>query len=290
MSIDYKIISREIDKLVETASFSLRPDVAALLKNAYSKEPNLRAKKALGWIIDNSKEAKNNHIALCQDTGFPVLFIDAGKDAIINQRLISALTSSVAKAYQKLYLRPSIVHPLARKNPSYKGVTYHIDFSSRIKGFKITLFPKGFGSENKSRLKMFSPTASLDAIEDFVVDSVSKAGPESCPPFVVGVGIGGTSDSALLLAKKSLLGRLNKENSDKVLNKMEQRLLKRINALKIGPMGLGGKCSALAVKIKTAPTHIAGLPAAVNISCHALRSASLSLNFKAGGLVNTGAK
>ena len=142
----------------------------------------------------------------------------------------------------------------------------------------ITIFPKGFGSENKSNLKMFNPTASLKQIEDFIVESVNAAGPESCPPFIVGVGIGGTSDTALLLAKKALLGRIDKPNPDKLLNGLEKQLLKRINASGIGPMGLGGKCSSLAVKIKKLPTHIAGLPVGVNISCHALRSASIRIN------------
>jgi fumarate hydratase subunit alpha len=137
--------------------------------------------------------------------------------------------------------------------------------------------PKGFGSENKTTLKMFNPTVTTAEIENFIVDSVEKAGPEGCPPFIVGVGIGGTSDYALLLAKRALLERIDTPNPDIFLSNLEKRLFKKINALNIGPMGLGGRCTALAVKIKTAPTHIAGLPVGVNISCHALRSASISI-------------
>lgn len=268
-------IKKQVEQLVAKANFSLRPDVLRLLQKAFRLEKNVKAKSALGWILENAKIARKESLALCQDTGLPVVFIEAGKDVFISFTLLKTIEQGVATGYARNYLRASIVDPLKRGTPSYAGVVSHVEFSSAFKGLRITIFPKGFGSENKSQLKMFNPTAGLDKIEDFIVEAVKCAGPEACPPFVVGVGIGGTSDSALLLAKKALLQNLDRPNQDKTLKSLEQRLFAKINSLNIGPMGLGGKCTALAVKIKTAPTHIAGLPVGINISCHALRSASI---------------
>ncbi|MBU2102615.1 MAG: fumarate hydratase [Candidatus Omnitrophota bacterium] len=273
-------IQKQIETLVAKANFSLRPDVLRILQQALAKETSKKAREALGWIIANAQIAKKENLAICQDTGLPVVFIEAGKNISISEHLTRAVKEAVATGYKNNYLRPSIVDPLRRGTSSYRGAICHIDFVSGLKGVRITLLPKGFGCENKSQLKLFNPTASTIEIEDFIVESVKKAGPEACPPFVVGVGIGGTSDYALLLAKKALLGNIAVANKDASLNILEKRLLKRINSLGIGPMGLGGKCTALAVKIKSAPTHIAGLPVGVNISCHALRSATVSLKYE----------
>jgi len=270
-------VKKGVEKAVAKASFRLRADVAKLLRISLRSEKKKQAKQALKWILDNARIAQAQRIAICQDTGLPVVFIEAGADAKVSACLIEAIKAAVANGYRKSYLRPSVVDPLIRGKSSYQGMIYHLDFFPKQKGLKITIFPKGFGSENKSALKMFNPTASFKQIEDFIVESVKAAGPESCPPFVIGVGIGGTSDTALLLAKKALLERVDRPNREKTLNNLEKKLLKRINTLGIGPMGLGGKCTALAVKIKKAPTHIAGLPVGVNISCHALRSATIKL-------------
>lgn len=270
-------LKKEVEKAVAKANFNLRADVAKLLKLSLRSEKKKQAKQALNWILENAHIAGAERIAICQDTGLPIVFIEAGGDIKISASLVEAIKAAVADGYKKNYLRPSVVDPLLRGKPSYQGMIYHLDFTPKKKGLKIILFPKGFGSENKSALRMFNPTVNFKQIEDFIVESVKAAGPESCPPFVVGVGIGGTSDEALLLAKKSLLDRVDKPNQDKLLNSLEKRLLKRINTLGIGPMGLGGKCTALAVKIKKAPTHIAGLPVGINISCHALRSATIRI-------------
>ncbi|MBU1121807.1 MAG: fumarate hydratase [Candidatus Omnitrophica bacterium] len=270
-------LRKEIEAGVAQANFVLRSDVLCLLKKAYSAEKNSKAKKALGWILDNAAIAKEEKIAICQDTGLPVIFIDVGKDVEISSSIVKDIEDAVACGYMNNYLRPSIVDPLRRGKSSYHGAISHVHFLANIKGMKITIFPKGFGSENKSRLKMFNPTAKVEEIEDFIINSVKEAGPASCPPFVIGVGVGGTSDCALLLAKRALLGKIDKPNKDKFSNDLEMRLLKKINALGIGPMGFGGRCTALAVKVKTASTHIAGLPVGVNISCHALRSASIDI-------------
>jgi len=270
-------LKREIEMLVREANFSLRKDVLRLLNKAFCVEKNKKAKKALSWILENADIAKRQGLAICQDTGLPIVFIEVGVNKSISCLCVKKIEQEISLAYRKNYLRPFSVSPIGRITPSYEGVITHVDFNPANKGVRITVFPKGFGSENKSQLKMFNPTAGLTEIEDFIVESVRRAGPESCPPFVVGVGIGGTSDYALLLAKKALLERVDLANKDGLLNGLEKRLLKNINALGIGPMGLGGKCTALAVKIKTAPTHIAGLPVAINISCHALRSATFKL-------------
>jgi len=273
-------IKKETERAVAKASFELRTDVAKLLRLGLRSEKKKKAKQALKWILENARIAHTQRIAICQDTGLPVVFIEAGGDTKVSASLFAAIEAAVAQGYRKNHLRPSVVDPLLRGKSSHQGMIYHLDFCPRQKGLKITIFPKGFGSENKSTLKMFNPTADFKQIEDFIIESVKSAGPESCPPFVVGVGIGGTSDRALLLAKKALLERVDRPNRDKTLNKLEKGLLKRINALGIGPMGLGGKCTALAVKIKKAPTHIAGLPVGVNISCHALRSAAVRIKTK----------
>jgi fumarate hydratase subunit alpha len=270
-------ISKKIKQLVEQASFSLRYDLKKVTEQAFQNEKQKLPKQALGWILENAKTAKKNKLALCQDTGLPILFIEAGKSQKITYSLLHKIKKEVINYYQKVYLRRSMVDPLLRKKPKYEGIITHIQFSPKVRGIRVTLFPKGFGSENKTQLKMFNPTADIVEIEDFILDCIKQAGPESCPPFFVGVGIGGTADQALLLAKKALIGRIDLANCDKYLDRLEKRILKKINKLNIGAMGLGGRSTALAVKIKKTPTHIAGLPVGVNISCHALRSATVKI-------------
>jgi fumarate hydratase subunit alpha len=270
-------LRESLEWLVEKAAFSLPPDVLVLLKKAYGAETNKKSKKALGWILENAKTAKLDKLAICQDTGFPVVFVEVGKGMSFSANDMEVLKKSLAQTYRRNYLRPSIVDPLNRGSSSYQGAAIHVDFDQRLKGITISILPKGFGSENKSQVKMFNPTALLADIENFIIEAVKKAGPEACPPFAIGVGIGSTSDGALLLAKKSLLGDLLKKNTDKDLAAMESRLLKKINALNIGAMGLGGKTTALAVKVLKSPTHIAGLPVGINISCHALRKARIKV-------------
>lgn len=267
-------IQKKVERLVAQANFSLRKDVLLFLKKAYAAETDKKAKQALAWVLDNAAIAARESLAICQDTGLPVVFVEVGKSVRIDSGLVEDIKKGIARGYKNHYLRASIVDPVRRGTPAYEGALVHIEFAPGIKGIRISVLPKGFGSENKSKLKMFNPTARLEQIEDFVVESVKAAGPESCPPFIVGVGIGGTSDHALLMAKQALLDKLDSSHKDRSLNTLAKSILGKINALRIGPMGLGGRCTALAVRIKTAPTHIAGLPVGVNISCHALRSAT----------------
>jgi fumarate hydratase subunit alpha len=198
--------------------------------------------------------------------------LDIGQDARITGSLKDAVNRGVELGYRRASLRNSIIRkPLARGKSESSPAVIHADIVRGNK-LKITVLPKGFGCENKSQVKMFNPTTRPEEIKDFIVDVIKAAGPDACPPYVVGVGIGGTVDYSCLLAKKALLRKLKTARSG-----MERELLRRINALNIGPMGLGGKATCLGVHIETFPTHIAGLPVAVNISCHALRSATAIL-------------
>ena len=265
-------ITKAVADLTLKANCSLRSDLLGLIKSAYKKETNKKAKAALGAIIKNARIARQEKLAICQDTGLPLVFVEAGQNVKVLGNFRKAVMKGIALGYKAANFRKSIVYdPILRGKPIYEGAIIHTDI---VKGerLKITVMPKGFGCENKSQLKMFLPTASIEEIKDFVIQAVKKAGPDACPPYIVGVGIGGAADYASLLAKKALLRSLYIPTL-----KLEKDLLKAINALSIGPMGLGGRTTCLAVNVETYPTHIAGLPVAVNISCHALRSASIIL-------------
>ncbi len=265
-------ITRVVSLLCVKANLSLRKDILSLLKSAHKKEENKKADSALEAIIRNATEAMRGKLAICQDTGLASVFVELGQDVRVVGNLNAAIQKGVASGYKKGFLRSSVVKdPLARGKPGYGPAIIHVDL---VKGsrLKLTVLPKGFGCENKARLKMFLPTAGVEEIKRFIVETVKGAGPDACPPYVVGVGIGGTADYAMLLAKKALLRKHTAYSLQ--LKALEDDLLKEINKLNIGPMGLGGKNTVLAVKINTYPTHIAGLPVAVNISCHALRSAA----------------
>ncbi len=265
-------ITRAVMELVKQANFSLRSDVLSALRNAYRLEKNERARNILKAILDNAAYARKESLAICQDTGLPVVFARIGQNLKISGNFVAAINRGIADGYKKYSLRNSIVNdPLLRGKPGFFPAIVHTEIVPGDK-LKLTLLPKGFGCENKSQIQMFKPTAGIEEIKQFIVEIVKKAGPDACPPYVVGVGIGGSADYVALLAKKALLARLSAKPS-----KLENELLEAINKTGIGPMGLGGKTTALAVKILTYPTHIAGLPVSVNISCHALRSAEVVL-------------
>ncbi|MDD5044655.1 MAG: fumarate hydratase [Candidatus Omnitrophica bacterium] len=262
-------ISKAVSELCIAANLVLRKDALKALGSALRKEVNPRAKSLFAAIIENANIAKDERIAICQDTGFPTIFVEIGQEVKIKGDLKKAINKGVELGYKKAYLRNSIIaDPLDRARLGYTPCIVHIDL---VKGkrMKISALPKGFGCENKSRLKMFAPTADKSEIKKFIVETIKETGPDACPPFVVGIGIGGTADYAMLLAKKALLRDIAQAKT-----KLGEELLREINKLNIGPMGLGGETTCLAVNILTYPTHIAGLPVAVNISCHALRSAS----------------
>lgn len=260
----------------------LRSDMLKAIRLAYRRERNAKAKDILKAIIQNALIARRERLAICQDTGLPCVFIELGEDVKIIGNLKSAVNKGVESGYRRGNLRDSIVRdPLSREKFGYSPAVIHIEI---VKGnkIKLTVLPKGFGCENKSRLIMLNPTSGIDKIKKYVLETIKFAGADACPPFVVGVGIGGTADYACFLAKKALLKKIKNQKIPAYrqagkIKILERELLKAINKLNIGPMGLGGKTTALAVNILTYPTHIAGLPVAVNISCHALRSATKSL-------------
>lgn len=272
-TISAKTITETVRDLCVEANLRLRKDVLLSLKQAYAKQTNKRAANILKAVLENARIARQERLAICQDTGLPCVFVELGQDVKVRGDFNLAINKGIELGYKKGYLRNSIVNdPLNRSRPGYYPAVIHTDI---VKGdkLKITVLPKGFGCENKTRLKMFDPTSKIEEIKEFIVKTVKLAGPDACPPYVVGVGIGGSAEYACLLAKKALLRNIVSRPSS-VVYRLELDLLKGINKLNIGPMGLGGKATALGVNIETYPTHIAGLPVCVNISCHALRSAS----------------
>ena len=231
-----------------------------------------QAKEILDRIIENYQIADEANVPVCQDTGVACVFLKVGQDVHITGDITDAVNEGVRQGYAEGYLRKSVVgDPLERVNTGDN--TPAMLYTELVPGDKIeiTVAPKGFGSENMSQIKMLRPSDGVDGVKRFVVQAVEEAGPNPCPPIVVGVGIGGTFDKAAYLAKKALLRNVDETNEDPFYAKLEAELLAEINRLGIGPQGFGGKTTALAVTIETYPTHIAGLPVAVNINCHVTR-------------------
>ena len=261
------------------ANFVLRKDIVHALKKAYLAEKKQKAKKILKILLNNAAIAKDEKLAICQDTGMAAVFIEIGQDVRLTGGALSkAVNEGIRQGYRKGYLRKSVVaDPLLRVNT--KDNTPAVIHEKIVPGdkVKITVLPKGFGSENKTSIKMFNPTQGSGDIAAFITDVVKKAGADACPPYIIGVGIGGTLDKACLLAKEALLRPVDKRNPKPHIAKLEKDLLKKVNALRIGPMGFGGGATCLGVNIEVYPTHIAGLPVCVSISCHATRSATTTL-------------
>lgn len=241
-------------------------------------EASPAGKNVLSQLIENADKACTLGCPSCQDTGMAVVFLDIGQDVhIAGESLEAAVNEGVRQGYTQGYMRKSVLHPLTRQNTGDN--TPAVIHTRIVAGERvhITVAPKGFGSENMSRIRMLTPSSGLDGVCDFVVDTVRRAAANPCPPVVVGVGIGGTFDACALLAKRALLRDIGTPNPDGELDTMEEELLTRINKLGIGPMGLGGTVTALAVHINLMHTHLAGLPVAVNMQCNAARHASVLL-------------
>ena len=271
--INSKEIEDVIAKMCVEANCYLPSDVSEKLSDALKTEESPIGREILTRIEENAALAKEKNMPICQDTGMAVFFIELGQEVLIEgDTLQDAVNNGVRRGYTEGLLRKSVVaDPLRRVNTGDN--TPAVIHLSHVKGDKITITfaPKGFGSENMGGVKMLKPSDGEDGVKNFVVETVSQAGPNPCPPIVVGVGIGGTMDMAALLSKKALTLPLDTENPDPYYADMEKELLQRINALGIGPQGLGGRTTALKVNILTYPTHIAGLPVAVNINCHVSR-------------------
>lgn len=273
--INADVITEAVARLCIEANTYLPQDVRSLLDAAALNEPWQRAKRTLETLKLNYEIARDEKLPICQDTGMACVFLKIGQDVHITGNIERAVNEGVRQGYAEGFLRMSIVgEPVFRSNTGDNTpAMLYIDL---VEGDKvdITVAPKGFGSENKSRLKMLKPSDGEKGIVDFVLETVEAAGADSCPPVIVGVGIGGNFDKAALLAKKALLRDTRQRNADKYYSALEKRLLELINSTGIGPEGLGGATTALAVNIEVLPTHIAGLPVAVNMGCHATRHAS----------------
>jgi fumarate hydratase subunit alpha len=272
--IDAKEVTKTVTRLFLEANFNLTDDVLDALKTAQKTEESAAGKEVLRQIINNADLAAKEQIPLCQDCGAAVLFLELGQDAhIIGGDLNEAVNEGVRQAYEKGYLRKSMVtHPFSSR-VNTKNNTPAIIHTEIVPGdkLKITAVPKGGGAENMSRLVMLTPSAGRQGIIDNVLKAVDEAGSNPCPPVIVGVGIGGTSEKTLLLAKKALLRKVGEHNADPEVAELEKELLEKVNKLGIGPMGYGGRTTALAVNVEVFPSHNAGMPLAINLNCHSAR-------------------
>jgi len=272
-NVNVKLIIESVKKLCMDANYYLGDDVVAAIRNAVAKEESPLGREILNQILQNAEIAKNEKMPLCQDTGLAAIFAELGQDVHVEGGdFESAIQEGVRKGYAEGYLRKSIVEdPLRRKNT---GDNTPAVISTRIVSgdkIKITILPKGGGSENMSAIKMLKPSDGEEGVKSFVVDTVRKAGGNPCPPIIVGVGIGGSFDKCAYLAKKALLRKVGSVHPDPYYAAMEKELLERVNNTGVGPQGLGGRITALAVHIEAHPCHIASLPAAVNTQCHSAR-------------------
>lgn len=273
-TIQSELITDVVAELCVEACYHLGKDVFKKIEQCLVCEKSPLGKDILNQIRENAMIADEDEVPICQDCGLAVVFAEIGQDVHIEGNFEEAVNQGVINGYEKGYLRKSTCTPLGRENLGNNApAILHTRLVSGDK-IKLTVAPKGGGSENMSALKMFAPAAGRKGIVDFVVDTVRNAGPNPCPPIVVGVGIGGNFEVAPLLAKEALLKDINAENEDPIFREMEEEILEKVNKLGIGPGGLGGSTTALAVHINAAPCHIASLPCAVNINCHAARHKS----------------
>ncbi|MDO4372417.1 MAG: fumarate hydratase [Clostridia bacterium] len=269
--INASAITETVARLCVEANRHLPQDVRDCIACAREQETWAAAQEILDRIRENYQIADRDEVAICQDTGMACVFLEIGQEVHINGDLRAAVDEGVRQGYSQ-YLRKSVVRdPLDRVNTGDNTPAMLYTELVPGDGLKITVAPKGFGSENMSQIRMLKPSDGLQGVKDFILKVVEDAGPNPCPPIVVGVGLGGTFDKAALLAKKALMRPLNVRSEDPFYRALEEELLEKINGLGIGPQGFGGRTTALAVNIETLPTHIAGLPVAVNINCHVTR-------------------
>jgi fumarate hydratase subunit alpha len=264
-------ITEAVARMCISANVNLPEDVHRALQAAYEREDAPAAKEIFRQLLENAELAKNTGLALCQDTGLAVFFVELGQDAAVAGNLVEAINEGVRRGYKDGFLRNSSCDPLTRKNTGDNTpAIIHTDVVPGDK-LKITFMAKGGGSENMSRVTMLAPAQGWEGIKKFVVQRVAEAGPNPCPPTIIGLGVGGTFEHAAKISKRALGRALDDVHPDPKVAAMEQELLDEINALGIGPMGMGGKTTCLAVKIALEPCHIASLPVAVNVQCHSAR-------------------
>ncbi|QNB47632.1 fumarate hydratase [Thermanaerosceptrum fracticalcis] len=278
--IKYDDVVETVAKLCKEANYYLGNDVLEVLQSALEKEESEAGKEVLNQLLDNARLGLNNDVPVCQDTGTAVVFLEYGQDVSIDKGSINdAINEGVRKGYIEGYLRKSVVDDPLIKRINTKDNTPAVIHTTVVPGdkLKITVAPKGGGAENCSAIKMMTPSDGYNGVKKFVIDTVLKAGPNPCPPIVVGVGIGGNFEKAAFLAKKALIRPLNQNHPDPQFAALEKELLEEINELGIGPQGFGGRITALKVNVETFPCHIASMPVAVNINCHSTRHKSAVL-------------
>ena len=272
-TVQTEIITETIKKMCIEANYSLSSDMVKAMRKAEEKEESVLGKQILAQLQDNLEIAASDMIPICQDTGMAVVFLEVGQDVHFEGGSFEdAVNEGVRRGYTEGFLRKSVVgDPILRENT--KDNTPAVIHTRIVEGdrVKITVAPKGFGSENMSRVFMLKPAEGLEGVKNAILTAVKDAGPNACPPVVVGVGIGGTFEKCALMAKKALTREVGKHSDIPYVRKLEEEMLEKINCLGIGPGGLGGTVTALAVNVNTYPTHIAGLPVAVNICCHVNR-------------------
>ncbi|MDA8422353.1 MAG: fumarate hydratase [Nitrospiraceae bacterium] len=271
-------IRDNVAQICVDAAYNLSDDVLTAFDRAQQMETSRGAQEIIGLLKENARVAREEHIPICQDTGIAIFFVEIGQDLRIrNGFIIDAINDGVRKGYKEGYLRKSVVDPITRRNTGDN--TPAIIYAELVPGdkLKISFMPKGAGSENMSAIRMLRPTEGVEGIKSFVLDCVQRAGANPCPPVVIGVGIGGDFEKAALLAKKALLRPVGSPNAKLELASLEEALLRTVNKTGIGPEGLGGKVTAMAVHVESFPCHIASLPVAVNINCHAARHKTIIL-------------
>lgn len=280
--INLSNVKEKVKQAVMDANYLIEPSLKSTIAACMKRETSASGKQILGEILQNADIAASEQLALCQDTGLAIFFVEIGEEVRFEyagfKSLHDALQQGAIAGYQEGYLRKSVCDPVSRANSGNNSPIFvHWEVVPGDQ-FKVTFMAKGGGSENMSALKMMTPSAGIKGVEDFVVDTISKAGPNPCPPTVVGVAIGGNFDTAAYLAKKALLRKpLGAPNADPFYADVEKRILTRLNNLGIGPMGYGGNTTALAIHIVAHPCHIASLPVAVNVNCHSHRVVEIAI-------------
>lgn len=272
-TIKAETITDTVEKLFKDLNYNIGNDISEALCNAQKNEESPVGKAVIAQLLENNKIAAEEKIPICQDTGMAVLFVEYGERVVIDGNFKEAVEEGVRRAYVGGYLRKSVVTDPVFDRVNTKDNTPAIIYTDIVEGDNIKILAgcKGFGSENMSQIKMLTPSAGIEGVKQFILDAVKYAGPNPCPPIVVGIGIGGTFEKAAQLAKKATLRPINTKNEDPRYAKLEDELIEEINKMGFGPAGLGGNTTAIGVNVETYPTHIAGMPVAVNICCHAAR-------------------
>lgn len=276
--VDVSIIENKLREACMAIAVEYSHDIICSLRKGEQEETREKSKAALRMLLDNAEIASREQIAICQDTGMAIVWVKAGQEVhFTGGSLIDAINRGVAAGYHDGYLRASVVADPLFDRKNTKTNTPAVVYCEIVPGdeVEVEVMAKGFGSENKSKIKMLTPADGVEGVKKFVLDTIKEAGPNACPPMIVGVGIGGTFDSCAVMAKKAMLRPISQSNPDERYKQLEDELLEAANELNVGPMGLHGKTTALKIQVEHFPTHIAGLPCAVNICCHVCRHARM---------------